>query len=37
VARSEGGHRSIDVPHLTRTQLPGPAGFNQAVLSLWEG
>jgi mannosyl-3-phosphoglycerate phosphatase len=37
VARSEGGHRPIDIPHLTRTQLPGPAGFNQAVLSLWGG
>lgn len=36
VAKPEGGHRSIDLPRLTRIGLPGPAGFNQAVLSLWD-
>jgi len=36
VARPEGGHRPIDIPRLAKTDLPGPAGFSQAVLSLWD-
>jgi len=34
VARPDGGHAKIDRPGLTRLPLAGPAGFNQAVLSL---
>jgi len=37
VAKPEGGHRPIDLPRLTKIELPGPAGFSQAVLSLWGG
>jgi len=34
VARPDGGYAEIDWPGLTRIPLAGPAGFNQAVLSL---
>jgi mannosyl-3-phosphoglycerate phosphatase len=34
VARPEGRHESLDLPHITKIPLPGPAGFNHAVLSL---
>jgi mannosyl-3-phosphoglycerate phosphatase len=36
VAQPEGGHRPIDLPRLTKIELPGPAGFSAAVLSLWD-
>ncbi|MFZ5585780.1 MAG: HAD-IIB family hydrolase [Thermodesulfobacteriota bacterium] len=34
VAKPDGSHAPLDLPGLTRTTLPGPAGFNQAVLGL---
>ncbi|MFH1060882.1 MAG: HAD-IIB family hydrolase [Pseudomonadota bacterium] len=34
VARPDGSHAPLDLPGLTRTTQPGPAGFNQAVLGL---
>jgi mannosyl-3-phosphoglycerate phosphatase len=34
VARPNGSHEALEVPHVIRVPLPGPAGFNQAVLSL---
>jgi mannosyl-3-phosphoglycerate phosphatase family protein len=36
VARPGGGHTPLDLPGLLRVPLPGPAGFNQAVLALLE-
>jgi mannosyl-3-phosphoglycerate phosphatase len=36
VARPDGGHAPLDLPGLIRAPLPGPAGFNQAVLALLE-
>ncbi len=34
VARPDGSHAELDLPGLARVALPGPAGFNQAVLGL---
>lgn len=34
VARPDGSHAALDLPGLARVPLPGPAGFNQAVLGL---
>lgn len=34
VARPDGTHHSLDLPHLEKVPLPGPSGFNHAVLSL---
>lgn len=34
VARPDGSHAGLDLPGLVRVPLPGPAGFNQAVLGL---
>ena len=34
VARPDGSHAALDLPGLVRVPLPGPAGFNQAVLGL---
>ena len=34
VAAPDGTHRDLDVPKLTRIPLPGPRGFNRAVLFL---
>ena len=37
VARPDGRHSDMNVPGLKRIDLPGPAGFNQAVLILLSG
>lgn len=37
VARPDGSHAPLDLPGLVRAPLPGPAGFNQAVLGLLAG
>lgn len=34
VARPDGGHHKVSVPGLNKVPLPGPSGFNQAILSL---
>lgn len=39
VARPDGGHAELELPGLVKTELPGPAGWNQAVLQAltrWE-
>lgn len=36
VAKPDGGHAPLDLPGLARQALPGPQGFNQAVLELLE-
>ena len=36
VAKRDGSHESFNVPGLTRLSLPGPSGFNKAVLDLLE-
>lgn len=37
VARPDGSHGGIDLAGLIKVPLPGPAGFNQAVLTLMQG
>jgi mannosyl-3-phosphoglycerate phosphatase len=34
VARPDGIHQSLSLPNLTKISLPGPAGFNDTLLSL---
>lgn len=36
VARPDGGHAEIGLPGLLKTELPGPQGWNRAVLGLLE-
>jgi len=36
VAGPDGNHRSMELPGLTRIPQPGPAGFNQAILKLFQ-
>lgn len=36
VARPDGSHAALDLPGLAREPLPGPAGFNRAVLAALE-